>query len=102
MGPVVKPPEEDLMAAATKLSKEERSLRAKLAAHSAHAKHGSRAMTAKARKVANFDRFADGIDPDRKLPPAELEARVASARQAHMAALSFRASRARAAKTSQK
>jgi len=64
--------------------------------------HGGLAMTAKARQAANFDRFADKIDPDRRLKPAELSKRVEHARKAHMQRLALKAVQARAKKRAEK
>lgn len=80
---------------ATKPPAAERSMQSSIAAHTAHAIHGSQRMTQAARQAANFDRFADEIDPDRRLPPIELERRVAHLRQAHMKRLALRSARVR-------
>lgn len=89
------------MAASKTLPKNERELRASMAAHSAHAKHGTARMTAAMREASNFTRFADPIDPERKLPVDELTKRVEHARRAHMKALSFKAAKARRLKAEQ-
>lgn len=79
----------------TPLTIGERKLRASIAAHAAHAKHGSQKMTAAMREASNFTRIADEIDAERQLPPDELAKRVEHARKSHMKSLSLKASKAR-------
>lgn len=86
------------MATPIRLTPKERALRASAAAHAAHAKHGSARMTTAARQVANFDRFADQIDPERQLPADELAKRVEHARKAHMKGLSLIAAKSKRSK----
>ena len=50
------------------LSAEERRLRAKIAAHAAHAKHGS-AKLLEAANAKNKAKYDDQVDPDRLLDP---------------------------------
>jgi len=76
----------------------ERSTYASAGAHAAHAKYGPAAMTRNAHLAANETRFADELDPERKLPPDELAKRVEHARRAHMKSLSVKAVLARKAK----
>jgi hypothetical protein len=89
------------MAAPKNMTPEQRSLRARIAAHTQWSLEDNRTeRTAAARKAAE-DRFVDLVDPDRKLPPEERAKRAANARSAHfsrMAAASA-ASRRRAART---
>lgn len=73
------------------------SLRGKIGAYAAHARHGGRAMTAKARKAA-WERFLDQVDPNRELPEDERIKRAKSAQSAHMASIQYRSSQARKAK----
>jgi hypothetical protein len=47
-----------------------------------------------------FARFEDAVDPDRKLPPAERQARANNAMAAHMQSLALKAVRARKAAAS--
>ena len=78
------------------LSAEERRLRAKIAAHAAHAKHGS-AKLLEAANAKNKAKYDDQVDPDRLLDPAERAKRAAAARSADMTRLSFLAAKARKA-----
>ncbi|MEE8367676.1 MAG: hypothetical protein V3S30_05115 [Thermoanaerobaculia bacterium] len=74
------------------LSPAERTLRAKLAAHSVHAR--GRTNTEPAR--AAFDqRFFDEVDPDRVLPSVERAKRAAHARSAYFSRLAMKAATAR-------
>ena len=82
------------MATPFRLSTDERRLRASLAAHTAHAKHGSAAMTAPARR-GFLAKFEHEVDPDRLLAPAERTKRSENARKAHMTRLSLLAAKAR-------
>ena len=76
------------------LTHEERRLRAQAAAYAAHAKHGGRHMTAKAR--AAFDvKFIDQVDPDRKLDPVDRERRAQHARSAYYRSLALKSVTAR-------
>jgi hypothetical protein len=79
---------------------EQRVLRARLAAHTMHARNQDpTAHTAPAR--AAFDqRFYDEVDPDGVLPARERERRAAHARAAYFARLSLAAVKARQAKAS--
>jgi hypothetical protein len=72
-----------------------RSLRARLAAHSLHARVDGRAHTARAR--AKFlERFEREVDPDGTLPEAERARRARHARAAYFARLALRSAQARA------
>jgi len=64
----------------------ERSLRARVAAYSLHARHDPRQTTAKARAtfMNSFERL---VDPDGKLPLSERLRRADAARRAHYARL---------------
>ena len=74
---------------------EQRVLRARLAAHTMHARGATN--TAPARRA--FDqRFEDEVDPNRELPAAERAKRAAHAKSAYMARLSLAAVKARQAK----
>lgn len=76
----------------------QRSLRARMAAHTLHAKlDDPRAHTAPARR-AFLDRFERQVDPDGKLSP-EVRARKAEhARKAYFRKLALKSARARAAR----
>ncbi len=79
------------------LSPAERRLRARLAAHSMHARHDARETTAKAR-AAFLARFEREVDPDGTLPPQERARRAEHARSAYFARLSLNAAKARRAR----
>jgi hypothetical protein len=74
------------------LSPAERSLRARIGAHSAHA--AGRTNTAPAR-TAFLESFIDRVDPDRTLSEAERLRRAKHARRAHMLKLALSSARAR-------
>lgn len=76
------------------LTPEQRSLRARIAAHAKHAKHDPRESTAPARQ-AFMDRFEHEVDPDGTLPATERARRAAQARKAYFATLAYKSSRAR-------
>ncbi|WP_089957678.1 hypothetical protein [Lentzea xinjiangensis] len=80
----------------------QRSLRARVAAHTSWANTSDRgARTSKARQAA-MDRFEKLVDPDGVLPLEERQQRAASARTAHylkMAAASAAARRAKSRKS---
>jgi predicted oxidoreductase len=76
-------------------SPSERSLRARVAAHSLHASRDSRQLTANARKAFNVDRFEREVDPDQLLDPAERARRAEHAKKAYMARLALRSAVAR-------
>lgn len=82
------------MAGSTSLTPEQRSLRARIAAHAMHAKNDTRETTA-AGRAAFMARFENEVDPDRVLPEAERARRAAQARKAYFAALAFKSSKAR-------
>lgn len=80
------------------LTPEQRTLRARLGAHSLHATiTDETAHTAPARK-AFLDKFVAEVDPDGQLPEAERERRAAHAHKAYMARLAFESARIRAAR----
>ena len=77
------------------LTPEQRSLRARLAAHVSWANTTDRsARTAAARRAA-LARFEEEVDPEGVLPPQERAQRAASARQAYFTRLALRSVRAR-------
>ena len=77
------------------LTPEQRSLRARIAAHSLHAQvDDETAHTAPARK-AFLDRFEREVDPDGVLSPAERARRAEHARSAYFTKLALASSRAR-------
>jgi hypothetical protein len=90
--------------AGSSLSPEERSLRARMAAHSLHATHDSRALTeaARAASPAQLRYWETKVDPDGVLSDSERLRRAGHARSEHYARLAFKAARARAKKKQQK
>jgi hypothetical protein len=76
------------------LSPAERSLRARLAAHTMHAQHDAREITAAAR-AAFLARFEAEVDPDGVLTPEERRRRAEHARSAYFTRLAFAAAKAR-------
>ncbi len=79
------------------MSPEERSLRAKLAAHSLHAHADSRDLT-KAAREAFRSQFEREVDPDGTLDPAERARRAEHARKAHYYRMALASAKARRAK----
>jgi hypothetical protein len=80
------------------LSPAERTLRARLAAHTMHAKHDARETTAAAR-AAFLARFEAEVDPQGVLPAEERHRRAQQARSAYFTRLAFE--RAKAARRAQ-
>lgn len=72
----------------------ERVWRARLAAHSMHAKHDGRAVTAKARATF-LARFEVEADPDGTLSAGERRRRAEQLRRAHFARMALASSKAR-------
>jgi hypothetical protein len=79
------------------LSPAERTLRARLAAHTMHAQHDARQTTASGR-AAFLARFEAEVDPDGRLDPQERARRAEQARRAYFARLTLAATKARRAK----
>jgi hypothetical protein len=80
------------------LTPEQRALRARLAAHTLHAKiTDETAHTAPARK-AFLDRFERQVDPDGTLKPTERARRAEHAKKAYFARLALKSARSRAAR----
>jgi len=79
------------------LTPEQRTLRARMAAHAMHAMHDSRETTAHARS-ARWERYLAQVDPDGVLPEAERIRRAEHARQADMLRLSLASASARASR----
>jgi hypothetical protein len=76
------------------LSPSERSLRARLAAHTLHSRVDSTEHTKPARS-AFLDRFEQEVDPDLILPPDERKRRAEQARKAYFTRLALRSAKAR-------
>jgi hypothetical protein len=70
----------------------ERTLRARLAAHTLHAQGGTNMGPARREFLAKFERQ---VDPQLELDPAERQRRAEHAFRAHMARLSLKAAKAR-------
>lgn len=76
----------------------ERSLRARIAAHTLHAKRDPKELT-KAGRERFLSRFDVLVDPDGVLDPAERERRAKHARSAHFCRLALASSRERSTNT---
>lgn len=76
----------------TSLTPEERTLRARLAAHAQHSQ--GKTNTEPARK-AFLDRFEREVDPDGALDPKERARRAEHARKAYFARLALKSAKAR-------
>ena len=71
------------------LSPSQRALRAKVAAHTLHARGGTSTAAGTAALLAKIDRE---VDPDGILPPAERARRAEHARKAYFAGLALKSS----------
>ncbi len=80
------------MAASKTLTPQERSFRARIAAHALHAAGGTNTVPARARLDQQYE---DLVDPDRELSAEERARRVKHARTAHMLSLSLKSAQAR-------
>jgi hypothetical protein len=76
------------------LTPAERSLHARIAAHTLHSKTDSTAHTAPARK-AFLERFEREVDPDGALPPDERKRRAEHARKSYFLRLAAKSAQAR-------
>jgi hypothetical protein len=76
------------------MTPEQRSMRARVAAHTRWSQHDPVSGTAAARRALN-DQFERMVDPDHELPTDERSRRAASARKAYFARLALASSRAR-------
>lgn len=81
------------------LSPSERTLRARLAAHTLHSKVDGREHTAPAR-AAFLSQFERQVDPAGILPPAERARRAEQAKKAHMTRLALLSAKARSRRSS--
>lgn len=77
------------------LSRSQRVLRARIAAHSLHAQRDSRELTEPARR-AFLEKFEAQADPEGKLSPEERRRRALQLRKAYYQRLALRSSKARA------
>lgn len=75
------------------LTQQQRTMRARLAAHAMHARNDSRAVTAKAR-ASFLSRFEREVDPTGALPAPERARRANHALRAHMTRLAYQSSKA--------
>lgn len=76
------------------LSPEQRSLRARIAAHTLHSQVDPQEHTAPARK-AFLDRFEAEVDPEGVLSPEERARRASHARKAYFTKLALKSAQAR-------
>jgi hypothetical protein len=83
------------------LTPEQRSLRARTAAHDSWAQTSDPAARTAAARQAFLSRFERQVDPDGVLDPAERARRAEHARKAHFSRLAFASSKARAARRAQ-
>ena len=82
------------------LNPEERSLRARIAAHTKWAGVEDRSAATAPARSAFRDSFERAVDPEGVLPPAERALRATHARKAHMLKLALASARARRKKAS--
>lgn len=78
----------------TSLTPEQRSLRARIAAHAMHAQNDSRATSQPGRQ-AFLDRFEREVDPEGVLSDEERARRAAHARKAYFTKLAYLSAQAR-------
>jgi hypothetical protein len=71
------------------MSPEERSLRARMAAHNRWAKEENRPAATQPARDAYLQKFLDEVDPDGELPEAERRKRADNARAAHLARMRY-------------
>lgn len=81
------------------LTPEQRSIRARIAAHARWSKEDPAPTIARA-QAGLMDKFRRQVDPNNELPAAERERRAESARRAHMQRLALASSKARAGRKS--
>jgi hypothetical protein len=79
------------------LTPSQRSIRARIAAHTLHSTVDSRAHTRPARK-AFLERFENEVDPERTLPEPERRRRAESAKTAYFTRLAYRSAIARSSR----
>lgn len=83
---------------ATPLTPEQRSLRARAAAHRSWARTPDRRARTEAASKAFLARFEDQVDPDRTLPADIRQKMAESARKAYYTDLAYKSARARGAR----
>lgn len=84
------------MSASKNLTPEQRTMRAKIAAHARWSKEDPK-PTGPRGQAGLLAKFEREVDPTNELPPEERRRRAESARRAHMARLAFASSKARKA-----
>ncbi|ALG14753.1 hypothetical protein AOZ06_13190 [Kibdelosporangium phytohabitans] len=77
------------------MTPEQRSLRARIAAHASWATTSDRGEKARKGAAALLERFERQVDPDGVLPAEERRQRALSARKAHMLSLAAKSATAR-------
>jgi len=87
---------------ASSLTPTERSLRARLAAHSSWAQTADPSSRTRAARDAFLDRFEREVDPDGQLPPEERRVRAEHARKAYFTRLALKSAQARRRKAAQR
>lgn len=80
------------------MSPEQRSMRARLAAHTLHSQIADPSAHTRPARQAFEKRFLDEVDPDRTLPDDERARRAEHARKAYFLRLSYAGVKARAAR----
>lgn len=80
------------------LSPAERTMRARVAAHTRWSREGDRVAATAAARAGALARFERQVDPDGVLNPQERATRAEHARKAYMASLSLKAAKARRAR----
>jgi hypothetical protein len=78
------------------MTPEQRTMRARIAAHTLHSRVQDPAAHTKAARAAFLDRFERQVDPDGVLPPADRARRAEHARKAYFTALALKSAQARA------
>jgi len=81
------------------LTPAQRSLRARMAAHSSWARTPDPAARTAPARQRFLDRFEREVDPDGRLHPKERQRRAASARKAYFSALALKSAKARSARS---
>ena len=84
-----------MVASFDSLSPEQRSLRARIAAHTVHARGRTNTSPARAKFLSRFELQ---VDPEGTLPPEVRAVRAEHARRAYMSGLALKSSRARSRK----
>jgi hypothetical protein len=77
------------------LTPAQRSLRARIAAHTSWANTENRSARTAAARAAMMDRFEKQVDPDGTMPPAERAKRAENARKAHYLAMAAKSAEVR-------